>query len=318
MSKLDPRPICLILFGPTASGKSAMAMAIADAFRGTVINADSMQVYRDLRVITARPSEEEESQVPHRLYGHLDASEISSAAGWREDAVRETRSAIHEGRLPILCGGTGFYLRAITHGLSPIPEIPDAIRMATRTQVEDGSPVRSWERLQEIDPASAARIEPMDRQRIARALEVFEATGRTLTDWQSDPPEGAPTDIRFVTMTLAPPRDQLVRHIENRFEHMVAHGALDEVAALLDRNLPDDRPALRAVGVPELASHIRGEQSLDCAIEAAKIATRQYAKRQMTWLKRQIVSDFTKNTQYSKSLDAEIFAFIEENGLIRS
>ena len=318
MTEPDSRPTCLILFGPTASGKSAMAMAIAEAFRGTVINADSMQVYRDLRVITARPSEEEETQVPHRLYGYLDASEISSAAGWRDEAVRETRAAIDEGRLPILCGGTGFYLRAMTHGLSPIPEIPDAIRMATRAQVEDGSPVRSWERLQEIDPASASRIEPMDRQRIARALEVFEATGRTLTDWQSDPPEGAPTDIRFVTFTLAPPRDQLVRHIENRFEHMVEHGALDEVAALLDRNLPDDRPALRAVGVPELASHIRGEQSLDSAIDAAKIATRQYAKRQMTWLKRQIISDFVKNAQYSKSLDTEIFAFIEENGLIRS
>lgn len=292
-------------------------MKIADAFGGTIINADSMQVYRDLRIVTARPDPADEETVPHRLYGYLDASEVSSAADWRAEAVAAIRDTISDGRLPIVCGGTGFYLRALTHGLSPIPEIPPDIRAATRAAVESGSPVASWERLQAVDPASADRIEPMDRQRIARALEVHAATGRTLTDWQSDPPEGAPAGIRFVTLTIVPPREALVQRISTRFERMVENGAIAEVEALIARNLPGDRPALRAVGVPELAGHITGQTSLSDAIESAKVATRQYAKRQMTWMKRQIVSEYSIYAQYSKIFDAEIFAFIEENGLIR-
>lgn len=307
---------CLVLFGPTASGKSAAATALAERYGGTVINADSMQVYRDLRILTARPSEAEEAAVPHRLYGTLDGAEICTAQRWRAMATEEIGDAIALGRVPILCGGTGFYIKALTVGLSSIPEIPEDVREAVRARVEQ-APVDSWEHLRVVDPAAASKIEPMDRQRVARALEVLAATDRPLSAWQADPPDGPPTGLSFTTITLNPPRKQLTQRCDARFDTMLESGALEEVEALLARNLSLDRPLMRAVGVPELAAYLRGDCTLDAAAASAKTATRRYAKRQVTWLKGQFVSDFIMIEQVSESSVPKIFAFIEENGLIR-
>lgn len=307
---------CIILYGPTASGKSALALALAARYGGRIINADSMQVYRDLRILTARPTVEEEALAPHRLYGVLDGAEICTAQRWRDMALAEIEDAAGDGAVPILCGGTGFYFKALTIGLSTIPETPDSIREEVRARVE-AAPVESWEDLQKLDPDAASRIQPMDRQRVARALEVLEATGRPLSAWQSDPPDGPPKDLAFTTITLNPPRKELVARCDRRFDRMIEDGALAEVEALLARHIENDRPLMRAVGVPELAAYLSGTCSLEAAVETAKTATRRYAKRQVTWLKRQIISDFQINTQFPEKLAGEIFSFIEENGLLR-
>lgn len=309
--------VCPVIFGPTASGKSAAAAAIAAAFDGVVINADSMQVYRDLRLLTARPTDAEERAVPHRLYGILDGDETCSAADWRAMALREIDAAVTAGKVPVLCGGTGFYIKALTDGLSPMPTVPDEIRERVRREVGRSEGTSAWDRLASIDPPAASRIEPMDRQRISRALEVFEATGKRLSDWQALPPEGPPSGLTFLKIALWPPRADLVSRCDMRFDLMIEQGALGEVEALLARRLPEERPIMRAVGVPELASCLRGETSMAEAIAEAKVATRRYAKRQVTWMKRQFVPDFTIYKQFSESLSVDLFSFVEENGLIR-
>lgn len=310
--------LCPVVFGPTASGKSAAAIALAQRYDGVVINADSMQIYRDLRVLTARPSAEEEAQAPHRLYGILDGAETCSAADWRERALKEITEAAEAGKVPILCGGTGFYIKALTEGLSPMPEIPEETRRAVRERVDAAPGADAWEELQRIDPQAADRIEPMDRQRIARALEVHEVTGRTLSDWQAEPLSGAPEGVRFVKTVLHPPRDILVERCDRRLDQMVELGAVAEVEALIARALPADRPILRAVGVPEFTGYLKGDWTLEEAISRAKTATRRYAKRQATWLKTQFISDFYISAQFSERSMGDFFAFIEENGLIRS
>lgn len=311
---MSPTP-ALVILGPTASGKSALALDLAEEFGGTIVNADSMQIYRDLPLLTARPSAEDEARVPHRLYGVLGAAETCSAHRWRGFAVEAMEEAAAAGRLPILAGGTGFYVKAMLEGLSPMPEVPDAVREAVRARVEAEGPERLHEELARIDPRAAERIAPADRQRIARALEVHEASGRTLSSWQAEPPQGPPPGFRFTTLVLSPPRDLLVRRIEARFDAMVKAGALEEVAALLDADPPADAPLLKAVGAPELSSAVRGERSLAEAVEAAKIATRQYAKRQTTWLRRQIVTDLVLQEQYSEKLREKVFAFIRDKRL---
>jgi tRNA dimethylallyltransferase len=308
---------CLVLFGPTASGKSALAMDLARTLDGTVINADSMQIYRDLRILTARPPAEDEAAVPHRLYGVMDAAERCSASLWRDRAVEEIRAASAARRVPILCGGTGFYIKALTQGLSPMPEIPPEIRRTVRAEVDVAPGTEAWERLRAADPQAARRIEPMDRQRIARALEVLAATGRTLSDWQAVPPTGPPADLRFTLIALDPPRAALRAACDARLDAMLAAGALEEVRALMARDLPPDRPLLRAVGVPELAAHLAGACSLATALEDAKTATRRYAKRQTTWLKTQIIPDYRLTAQYSERFLPDILSFVEEIGLIR-
>ena len=308
--------LCPVIFGPTASGKSAAAAALAKALDGIVVNADSMQVYRDLRLLTARPSEEEEAAVPHRLYGILDGDETCSAADWRRLALAEIDAAAAAGKVPILCGGTGFYIKALTDGLSPMPAVPDAVRDRVRREVAEAPGVSAWDRLEALDPAAAARIEPMDRQRISRALEIFEATGRPLSEWQALPAEGPPPDLHFLKIALRPPRSDLVARCDARFDRMMEEGAPDEVAALKARGLSPERPIMRAVGVPELIAYLEGEVPLDAAVADAKTATRRYAKRQMTWMKGQYVADFEVNEQFSESLVGKIFSFIEENGLI--
>lgn len=302
----------LVVAGPTASGKSALALAVAEAFNGTIVNADSMQVYAELRVLTARPSPEDEARVPHRLYGVLPVTEVCSAARWRDMAVEAVAAARAEGRLAILCGGTGLYLRALMQGLSPIPEIPDAVRRDVRDRLDREGPQAQYERLRECDPESAARLAPGDRQRVARALEVLKATGRTLSAWQAVPLEGPPSGLRFKTVILAPPRERLYAACDERLLAMVRAGALEEAEALRQTPLDPSLPAMRALGLPAFLRHQAGELGLEEAIDEAQQATRRYAKRQTTWFRHQIVSDFILNAQYSEKNEQEIFSFIRQ------
>jgi tRNA dimethylallyltransferase len=307
-------PIVLV-GGPTASGKSALALAVAEEFRGTVINADSMQIYRDLSVVTARPRATEEARAPHRLYGVLDAAETCSAARWRALADREIEAAQGEGRLPVLTGGTGLYFRALLEGLAPVPEIPAEIREAARALYRELGASQFHARLAEHDAAAAARLPASDTQRVIRAYEVVVATGRSLMEWQR---AGSASAHRVAAaILLLPPREVLYPAIDHRVEAMAAAGAIEEVRRLLARDLPSDVPALKAVGVPEFAAHVRGELTLADAVAAAQQATRRYAKRQMTWLRHQMppperLPALRVAAQFSESLLPEIFSFIRQ------
>jgi tRNA dimethylallyltransferase len=278
----------VLIAGPTASGKSALALALAEAARGTVINTDSMQVYRDLRILTARPTFEDEARVPHRLYGHVDAAINYSAGAWVSDAAKVLEETRADGRLPIFVGGTGLYFKALTRGLSSVPPIPADVREAIRARLESDGPEALHAELAKRDPAAAERLKPRDRVRIARALEVIEATGRPLADWHSEglPPLLPPDGV--VALFLAPDRTELYERIDRRFVTMVEGGALDEIAPLADRQLDPLLPAMKAHGVPALIRHLRGEISRDEAIAIGQLDTRHYAKRQFTWFRHQL------------------------------
>jgi tRNA dimethylallyltransferase len=278
----------VLIAGPTASGKSALALALAEKTGGLVINTDSMQVYRDLRVITARPTEAEEAQVPHRLYGHVDAAVNFSAGAWVAAAAGILSEARAERRLPIFVGGSGLYFKALTRGLSAVPPIPPLVREGVRARLERDGVEALHAELAARDPLSAERLKPRDRARIARALEVVEATGRALTDWHREglPPLLAPDE--FSALFLSPAREQLYGRIDARFDAMLAAGALDEVAALAARRLDPMLPAMKAHGVPVLIRHLKGEITRDEASEIGRADTRHYAKRQFTWFRHQL------------------------------
>ncbi len=273
-----------LIAGPTASGKSALALVIAERHRGTVINADSAQVYRDLRVLSARPSVEEEARAPHRLFGHVDATEDHNAARWATEARTEIAAAHDEGRLPILVGGTGLYLRTLIDGIAPVPEIDPAVREAVRAL-----PVaEAHAALAREDVEAAARLNPADTTRVARALEVVRSTGRTLADWQATRIGGIGGDIALMPLILLPPRNWLHERCDRRLAAMFDAGAVEEVRALTGRgDVPPDAPVMRAIGVREIAAMLNGEISRDTALELARAATRQYAKRQYTWFRNQ-------------------------------
>jgi tRNA dimethylallyltransferase len=282
-----PAPRAILIAGPTASGKSALAMAVAEGLGGVVINADSMQVYRDLRIITARPTPEEERRVPHLLFGHVDAAENYSAGRYVADAARTLRE-LPADALAIFAGGTGLYFKALMSGLAAIPPVDPAIRTALRARLEAEGVEALHGQLATRDPVAAARIMPRDRSRILRALEVLEATGRPISDWHR---EGLPPAIdpnRVIKVFLHPERGELKRRIEGRFEAMLAQGALEEVRALDARHLPETLPAMKAHGVPWLRRHFRGEITLEQAAEGAIMDTRRYAKRQVTWFRNQM------------------------------
>jgi tRNA dimethylallyltransferase len=303
------RDTVVVLAGPTASGKSALALALAEHYRGTVINADALQVYRDLRILTARPDAAEKARAPHRLYGYLDAAGRGSAAQWRELAVAEIAGAHAAGRLPIVVGGTGLYLRALMRGLAPVPDIPVAIREEAVRLYDTlgGDGFRG--RLAELDPA-AGRFPPGDRTRLTRAYEVVRATGIPISAWQRQAPT-AP-ERRFATILIAPPRAALYATCDARFAAMIAAGGLDEAQALFARGLDSTLPAMKAVGVPELVRHLRGELTLDAAIAAAQQATRRYAKRQTTWFRHQLDADLVCEEQYSESFLQSSRHFIDQ------
>jgi tRNA dimethylallyltransferase len=275
-------PLALIA-GPTASGKSALALALAERHGGTVINADSAQVYGDLRIVTARPSEEEEARVPHRLYGYRDGADPCSAADWAADAKEAIAAARELGRLPILVGGTGLYIRTLLDGIAPVPPIDDAIRAEVRAM-----PVaEAYAALEREDEGAAARLRPSDTTRVARALEVVRSTGRPLAEWQEHKSGGIGDAVRLAPLILLPPRDWLYARCDRRFEAMLSEEGLAEVRRLLERGLDPALPVMRAIGVPEIAAYLGGGTSREQALEAGRTATRQYAKRQYTWFSRQ-------------------------------
>jgi tRNA dimethylallyltransferase len=303
----------LVIAGPTASGKSALALELADAFGGTVINADSQQIYRDLRVLTARPDAAAEQRVPHRLYGVLDAAERGSVADWRALALDEVAAATGAGRLPIVVGGTGLYIRALENGLAPVPEIPEAVRHEARELHRELGGVAFREKLARLDPAGAKRLFPGDRQRLVRAYEVVRATGIPLSDWQRRPYPSSPH--RFFTILFMPPRETLYANCDARFVRMIEEDALGEVGALDRRGLDPDLPAMKAVGVPEILRYLRGEMPLEAAITAGQQATRRYAKRQMTWFRHQTAPDVTFTEQFSLDLLPSSLRFVRDSVL---
>lgn len=272
--------LALIVAGPTCSGKSALALALGERLDGTVINADSMQVYRELRILTARPSPEEEARLPHRLYGISPAAEARSVAWWRQQALVAMDEAWRDGRLPILCGGTGMYLRALTDGLAEIPDCGPDARAEARALSAD--PAALHERLGTVDPRTAATLRPTDSQRLARAWEVWRGTGHGLAWWRGQPGL-PPAPCRFVAVRLDPPRPDLREAIAARFDAMIAQGAIEEVRALLAQDLSPALPAMRAHGVPELAALLRGTLTREEARDRAVLATGRYTKRQATW-----------------------------------
>ena len=284
-----PAPKTILIAGPTASGKSALALALAERLGGVVINADSMQVYRELSVLTVRPGAADLARAPHVLYGHVPAAEAYSVGRWLDDAAREIVAA----RVPIVVGGTGLYFEALLNGLSPVPPISPDIRAHWRAEAARLGPERLHAELAARDPAMAARLRPSDPQRVTRALEVLAASGRSLADWQRE--TGAPLIARETTLCLVitPGREALHARCDARFDAMLSAGALAEAEHMAALALPTERPAMRATGLRELMAHLNGGLTLDAATVLAKASTRQYAKRQMTWIRGRM-ADWTR------------------------
>jgi tRNA dimethylallyltransferase len=301
----------IIVAGPTASGKSALALAIAIKFGGAVINADSMQIYRGLEILTAAPDDAARKQVPHYLYGVRDPGDPCSAGEWRDLAVAEIHRADDAGLLPVVTGGTGLYLRSLMTGIAAMPPVPADIRESVRARLTAQGATALHDELSRQDPEGAARLSPGDSQRIARALEVLEATGRTLGDWQREGAQNSGGNpFRFATILLMPERAALYQTCNDRFAEMLESGALDEVRALGHLGLDPSLPVMKALGVPELLGFLAGKTPYDEALQAGQQATRRYVKRQMTWFRRQIVADIDIKTEYNDSYDVNTFSFI--------
>jgi len=282
------KPKAILIAGPTASGKSALALALAERVGGVIINADSMQVYRDLRILTARPTLEEEKRVPHLLYGHVDAAENFSVGRWLLDARAALTEAEAARRLPLFVGGTGLYFKALTQGLSAVPPVPPEVRKRVRGEAEGTAAPDLHARLAVADPRTAARLRPSDRQRILRALEVFTATGRPLAEWQELPGVPLLKPAETISVFLAIDRATLHARIDARFDAMMAAGALEEVKHLAERALDPSLPVMTAYGVPWLMRHLAGGISLEQAAAGGKADTRRYSKRQETWFRNQM------------------------------
>ena len=301
----------IVVAGPTASGKSALAVRIAESVGGAVINADSMQVYRELEILTARPGRADVDRAPHRLYGFRALNDPCSAAVWRALAVAAITEAWAAGQVPILCGGTGFYIRALLEGIAPIPEIPDAVRAASRElHARLGGPAFRT-RLAQRDPVMAARLADGDGQRLVRAFEVIEATDRSLAEWQADDIESV-SDFDALTIVLTRERPPLYAACDARFHEMMRRGALAEADAVAALNLDPALPGMKALGLPELLSYLRDEISMPTAIELAQRATRRYAKRQTTWFRHQIIPNIPLHAQFSQSMEDKIFPKIRQ------
>lgn len=285
------RPEAILIAGPTASGKSALAIRLAERFAGVVINADSMQVYADLRVLTARPSAAEMGGTPHALFGTVDGATNYSVSHWLAEVTCELDRARATGRIPILAGGTGLYFKALTQGLSEIPPVPDAVRRVVRAEAEGCSAPQLHARLMAIDPAAATRLRPSDPQRILRALEVAAATGRSLVDYHTSRSQPLVATGRCMAVFLVVDRQNLRARIDGRFDAMMEGGALDEVRRLAGRGLDPALPVMRAHGVPPLLRHLRDGLALDEAVAIAKADTRRYLKRQETFARHQL-ADF--------------------------
>lgn len=286
----DPPPPVAIIAGPTASGKSALALALAEATGGVILNADSAQVYRDLAVVSARPDAADEGRAEHRLYGTRDGADPCSAAAWAADARVEIDALHGAARLPILVGGTGLYLRTLLDGIAPVPPIAADIRAAVRA----ANAAANYAALAAEDPAAAAVLSPADTTRVARALEVVRSTGRSILDWRERREGGIGHRVRVVPRVLLPPRDRLYARIDTRFAAIMDGGGVEEVAALLARGLGPALPVMNAIGVREIAGLLRGISTRDEALAAGRLATRRYAKRQATWFRNQPPADWPR------------------------
>jgi len=300
----------VLIAGPTASGKSDIGIALAERFNGTIINSDAMQVYRGLRILTARPSEADEARVPHRLYGEVEPDIAWSVADWAKAATQIAHEVVAEGRLPIFLGGTGMYLSVLSEGITPMPEIPGEIRADVRSRV----PEELFGQVCAVDPELANRVGPGDPQRLMRALEVFLATGDPLSQWQ-ERPKVRPFEGKFASLVIEPDRAFVYERIEQRFDRMMEEGAMAEIAELAARDLPKDLPIMRALGVPELLRVHCGEMELDDAIPQIKTKTRRFAKRQLTWFRNQMMSWDRVSTQDMESMKQEIFNIILDSSL---
>jgi tRNA dimethylallyltransferase len=295
------RPPLIVIAGPTASGKSALALALAEQMGGVIVNADATQIYRDLPILSAAPSEEERSRAEHRLFGILDGALPCSAADWAEMARREIADIHGHGAVPILVGGTGLYLRTLLDGIAPVPRIDAEVRRRVRESSVEENRVK----LEQLDPDASARLGPADTARIARALEVILSTGRTLSEWQKEKSGGIADRVDLKPLILLPPRDWLYARCDERFATMVEQGAVDEVKALIERNLNPNLPVMRAIGVAELSAYLRGDLSLGDAISAGQQATRRYAKRQYTWFAHQPPTEWPR---FREALDVDRLA----------
>ncbi len=300
-------PKVIVVAGPTASGKSALALAIAEEFNAVVVNADSQQCYRDLPILTARPTPQEEARAPHRLFGTLGPTEKDSGPAWGRRAAQAI--AANADRTTVLVGGSGLYLQSLMVGLPAMPEIAPAFRAAAKALLQEIGHDAFHARLTQRDPVIAARLKVGDTQRILRAWEVVEATGRPLSAWQADPPRPA-VAAHFLPFLILPPRAAVIAAGNGRFDRMIAAGALAELQTLLATGIPLSAPVMRALGAKPLAAHLAGEIGLPAAVELGKIATRQYAKRQSTWFRHQFPAALTLSEQFSERLLPEIFAKI--------
>ncbi|WP_294263258.1 tRNA (adenosine(37)-N6)-dimethylallyltransferase MiaA [uncultured Sphingomonas sp.] len=303
---MTDNPKLALIAGPTASGKSALAITLAQRNGGTVINADSAQVYRDLRILSARPSAEEAASVPHRLFGFIDGAESCSAARWAADARAEIAAAHAAGSLPILVGGTGLYIRTLLDGIAPVPAIDPAIRDAVRAlPVAEAHAALSRE-----DPDAARRLAPADTTRVARALEVVRSTGRTLAQWQAAREGGIADCVTLAPLILLPDREWLFARCDARLAAMFEDGGIDEVRALLARtDIPNDAPIRRAIGIPEIAAMLAGQIDREEALDHARLSTRQYAKRQYTWFRNQPPADWPRETRTPPTELLDYFSF---------
>lgn len=310
----DILPVVLIA-GPTASGKSKIAVELANAIGGAIVNADSMQVYQELHILTARPSAEDEMKAPHHLYGTVPASEAYSVGRWIADVTPIIHQLRAKGVVPIIVGGTGLYFRALTDGLAEMPEIPEEVRSEVRALYQDLGAEQFHAKLAAADPAAAQQIGVSDSQRMIRAYEVLETSGRSIVDWQGDSGSIGGLSAPMVRFALSPAREDVYARTEARLGQMIGEGALDEVADLLALKLDPALPAMKALGVPDFIRHLEGEITLDEALELARTATRRYAKRQMTWIRNQMVSWNSVFPQQNNNNYPEIFAKISDLGL---
>ncbi len=309
------RPRVVVIAGPTASGKSDLALDLAARFGGVVINADSQQRYRDFPILTAQPSAADRARAPHRLFGDMNANDVGTAVVWAAAAAAEIRAAAARRSLPIVVGGTGLYLKVLMEGLSDIPPVPADVRAAARALVADLGNAEVHRRLAARDPRSAARIPAGNTQRLARAWEVIEATGTPLSAWQDAPARPA-IDAAYFRILVNPARAATITACAARFAQMIAAGALAEVQSAMARGVAVDAPAMQALGAKDLRAHLEGKSGLPDAVTAAEIATRQYAKRQANWFRHQFNSDLTLEARYTgdarPEVEAGVAAFLKE------